>query len=103
MQIIEQTIDIPAKREIFLKLPQTVPEGRATITISINEYEKTGTREIPSLEKLKLQAAKKTAYRKASGKKPFEGLYGILKDSTTFAGDPVEIVKKLREEWDVAR
>ena len=112
MHIIEQTIDITAKREISLTLPQTVPVGKAVITFRINEYEETGApgaqnvvqmHEPPLLAELKLQAAKKTACRKANGRKPFEGLYGILKDSTTFAGDPVEIGKNLREEWDVAR
>lgn len=39
MYNIEQTVDIPAEREIFLKLPETVPVGRATIRVSVEECE----------------------------------------------------------------
>ncbi len=40
--------------------------------------------------------------KQSSGKPPnsFEPFYGILKDSKLFEGDPVEIQRRLRAEWD---
>ena len=38
-----------------------------------------------------------------SEEEPLETLtdfFGILKDSPTFKGDPVEIQRKMRDEWD---
>jgi hypothetical protein len=32
--------------------------------------------------------------------KPLADYLGLLKDSPTFNGDPVEIQRKLRDEWD---
>jgi hypothetical protein len=55
---------------------------------------------LSALEELKRQAAEKTARRKAGGVNPFEGLYGVFKNNSTFAGDPSEIVRSLRDEWD---
>jgi hypothetical protein len=112
MIVMQETVTIPADRGLFLKLPEYVPPGKATITVSVTETVESGVPAVhkvleetqsPSLEDLKQQAAEKTARRKAGGKNPFEGLYGVFKDSKTFAGDPVEIVKKWREEWLVDR
>ncbi len=33
-------------------------------------------------------------------KRPLSSYAGILKDSPTFQGDPVEIQRQLRNEWD---
>lgn len=32
--------------------------------------------------------------------KPLSSYFGLLKDSPTFRGDPVEIQRQLRSEWD---
>lgn len=32
--------------------------------------------------------------------KPLSDYLGLLKDSPTFKGDPVEIQRQLRDEWD---
>lgn len=32
--------------------------------------------------------------------KTLNDFFGILKDSPTFKGDPVEIQRKMRDEWD---
>jgi hypothetical protein len=58
------------------------------------------TEPLSALEELKRRAAEKTARRKADGVNPFEGLYGVFKNSATFGGDPLEIVRSLRDEWD---
>ena len=33
-------------------------------------------------------------------KKTLNDFFGILKDSPTFKGDPIEIQRKMRDEWD---
>lgn len=33
-------------------------------------------------------------------RKPLSDYLGLLKDSPTFKGDPVEIQRQLRDEWD---
>jgi hypothetical protein len=100
--IFEQTVTIPVDRHLSLDLPETVPSGQATLVISYINAQKPSERffaQLPSLDELKQQAAEKTAHRVTEGIKPFEGLCGCLKGSKTFAGDPVKIIRKIRDEW----
>jgi hypothetical protein len=100
--IFEQTITIPVDRHLSLDLPETVPSGQAILVISFINAQKPSERfftPLPMLDTLKQQAAEKTARRITEGRKPFEGLCGCLKDSKTFAGDPVQIIRKIRDEW----
>jgi flagellar hook-associated protein 2 len=39
------------------------------------------------------------AKRVSDGRHPFEGLRGSLQHSGIFSGDPVEIIRKMRDEW----
>ena len=48
------------------------------------------------LEFLEAKAVRTTAKPRQS----FEDFYGNLKVSQTFAGDPVDIQRKLRDEWE---
>ena len=57
----------------------------------------------PTIAELKRQAAEKTARRKAEGRKPFDDLCGVLSGSPALSGDPVEIVRTWRNEWETAR
>jgi hypothetical protein len=50
-------------------------------------------------QELEKEAAAKTAKRVAEGRRPFEGLRGSLQNSGVFSGDPVEIIRKMRDEW----
>lgn len=59
--------------------------------------EDTGTSSI--IEKLKAEAAEKTARRKREGRSPFEGLYGSLEDCYAVKDDPAVFVKECRGEW----
>ncbi|MDR2490037.1 MAG: hypothetical protein LBD20_01375 [Spirochaetaceae bacterium] len=34
--VIEQTVEIPANRRVYLEVPPYIPEGRATITFSVS-------------------------------------------------------------------
>ncbi|MDR2133963.1 MAG: hypothetical protein LBP27_02555 [Treponema sp.] len=54
---------------------------------------------VTAFDEFQRQAAEKTAKRKAEGRGPFEGLFGCLKGSKAFEGDPAGLVKKWRDEW----
>jgi hypothetical protein len=34
--VIEQTVEIPVNRRVYLEMPPYIPEGRATITFSVS-------------------------------------------------------------------
>ena len=55
--IIEQTIEIPANRRIFLDLPPELPMGRAKVTV-VPEMEKPDTRAYEAVESLRGLAKK---------------------------------------------
>ncbi|MDR2484554.1 MAG: hypothetical protein LBD55_04065 [Treponema sp.] len=74
----------------------TIPENRR---ISVDLF----GRAFPSIEELKRQGAEKTALRKAEGRKPFGNLCGVLKDSPALSGDPAEMARAWRDEWETAR
>ena len=72
------------------------------MTIADTVYEKLKTaspdvaREVLAfLEMLEAKAKQDTAPRRS-----FDEFYGCLKDFKTFEGDPVEIQRKMRAEWD---
>jgi hypothetical protein len=95
MLTIRKTVDIPADRRLSFELPQSVPRGQATVLLTLVE----GSGSVTAIDGFQRQAAEKKANRKAEDKRPFEGLYGCLKDSKAFEGDPAELVKKWRDEW----
>ncbi|MDR2049297.1 MAG: hypothetical protein LBP69_07560 [Treponema sp.] len=101
MLTMRKTVNIPADRRLFLELPKTAPVGKAVVLVS---FTGTGRPEqadtaFPTIEELKAEAAEKTAQRKMEKRKPFEGLYGCLKDSKTLEGDPAELAREWRGEW----
>ena len=106
--VIEQTVEIPDSRRIFLDLPADIPQGKAKIRVAF-EVDDYSARIVPfdaafpAIEELKQQAADKTARRKAEGRKPFEGLCGVLENSPALAGDPIEIARAWRDEWETTR
>jgi hypothetical protein len=94
---IEQTVDIPASYRLTIDVPREVPAGRVVLRFTPVD----SGAAFPAIGELKRQAAEKTARRKAEGRKPFEGLTGVLKDSPALAGDPVEIVRAWRDGWTI--
>jgi hypothetical protein len=60
--VVEQTVDIPANRRIFLDLPMELPLGKAKITIT------------PVVEKLNVESHDVTAYE------AIESLRGLAKE-----------------------
>jgi hypothetical protein len=81
---IEQNVKIPADRRITLELPADIPAGTARIKVFV----------FPDAK-----AAEKTLKMSRKMRKimPF---YGCLKESPVFEGDPVEIQRRIRSEWD---
>ncbi len=74
-----------------------------TIADTIYEKLKTAPPEVARevldfLEFLEAKAKANQAPTKPA--RSFEEFYGILADSKSFEGDPVEIQRKLRAEWD---
>jgi hypothetical protein len=114
---IQQTIDIPASRRLYLELPDTAPTGHAEIQLTISlvpphakaapgdERLEKLLKPFPSLEELKFEelkreAAEKTLRRLADpANDPMRKYAGCLKDSSVFEGDPVDIQREMRDEW----
>ena len=51
--IIEQTIEVPASRRIFLDLPPELPVGRAKVELSITPENLMREKNVPSLASLR--------------------------------------------------
>jgi len=79
METFCQNLLIPENRQLTLTLPDTIPTGEAEIVLVINPKHSTMT------------APKEDALLE---------LVGILKNSPNFSGDPVQIQRKIRQEWD---
>ena len=78
MAVIQKTIKVPENHQIVVDLPKDIPVGdTADIVVTIT-----------------VAAAKKQPPRKS-----LLELAGALADSKTFAGDSVELIRKVRDEW----
>jgi hypothetical protein len=89
MTIIQQTIEIPADHPVsHLRLDVPLPENHPSGTVRVAIALKPGKNGFFS----KLFTSK--FY------KNFDKFYGCFKDSEVFAGDSVEIVRQMRDEWD---
>ncbi len=77
MNTIQQTVTIPADRRLRLdiELPDTIPAGRAEMVVVLSPVQE------------------------PVSKKPLNSLAGSLADSATFAGDPVQLQRAMRDEW----
>jgi len=71
--VIEQTIEVPASRRIFLDLPPELPVGRAKVTVTPEAMH-------------------------TNNRTPISQFFGIL--SPTTYGDAVAYQRKLRDEWN---
>jgi hypothetical protein len=84
-----------------LNLPLTAPEGRTSIVLVVPEVPQiaggTGERRNPPLG---LSEARAVLERKAGQSGGSSRKYaGCLKGKNIFKGDPVEIQRKMRDEW----
>jgi hypothetical protein len=81
---IEQVVEIPADRRITVELPPDIPTGTARLKLSVSHNGGT---------------AEKTGKISRQMRKLLQ-LYGCLKDSPVFEGDPVAIQREMRAEND---
>jgi hypothetical protein len=74
--VIEQTVDIPADHQLILNLnlPENLPKGEARVKLSIKPFGK----------------RKQKTFISSMG-----AMYGCLKDSHAFEGDPIQKIKDL--------
>ena len=105
MIAVQKTVTIPEDRRLSIDLPESFPVGTATLLFALMDAVRVPPIEaaFPTIAELKRQAAEKTARRKAEGRKPFDDLCGVLSGSPALSGDPVEIVRTWRNEWETAR
>jgi hypothetical protein len=77
MTVISKTIEITEDRRLRLdlELPDGLPIGKAELRLTINPL-----RPVPA-------------------NKPFEGLFGVLKNKKSFDGDGVDLQRQWRDEW----
>jgi hypothetical protein len=113
MITIQQTVDIPADRRLSLELPESVPSGKSSITLIFAPAQA----ELPAetqvfsrkhynppvgLEEAKAVIAERIRRREnGEVREDSSRTYaGCLKGKNIFKGDPVEIQRKMRNEWD---
>jgi hypothetical protein len=75
---IEQIVDIPADHRLVLDLPLDIPAGRTTIMIAFPETRKSSQSDF---------------------ERHFDEIYGSFKGRDVFKGDPVALIRKIRNEW----
>jgi hypothetical protein len=92
---IEQTVEIPADRRLHLdlSLPPDTPRGPAKLKLIFRAKPRDRELRIPVISWFERR-------REAAQRKAIMDFAGCLKDSPAFEGDPVEIFRKERDEWD---
>jgi hypothetical protein len=90
---LQQTVTIPADRRLHLDLPMDTPKGPAELKLTLRAKKADREWRIPIISWFERR-------REAAQRKALMEFYGCLKDSPAFEGDPVEIFRKERDEWD---
>ncbi|GHV07733.1 hypothetical protein AGMMS50229_15020 [Campylobacterota bacterium] len=118
---IQKTVEIPASRRLTIEVPREVPLGRVVLTFTPKPAKSVKTKStktkstkpekphwtpepplprVHTLEEAIAQAEAQAARRLADPSIPlFNGMWGCLKDSKAFEGDPVAIQREMRDEW----
>jgi hypothetical protein len=83
-------------------LPQDIPAGTVELVLFFPTSEENGSKASVFLPVLDPDEALQEAARKAAdpNRKPVSRHFGCLKNSKAFSGDPVEIQRAMRAEWD---
>jgi hypothetical protein len=98
--IIEQTVEIPVDHRLTIDVPREVPAGPVLITFTPKEADShAGETVFPSIEALKLEAARKAERRFAdpSGDS-LQRFCGSL--AHIYTEDGVAIQRRMRDEWE---
>lgn len=99
MNTVIQEMDIPADRQITIKLPLETPIGEAIVKVSIEPREK----HMIQVEKVPDRGdeppdSDALPEEKRIGESML-ALAGIFANSKTFAGDSVALIREIRDEW----
>jgi hypothetical protein len=89
---IEQTVDIPSDRRLFVDVPPEVPVGQAILTLTPASVDK-------DLESAEVIWAANRAHQKELMNK-LHNLQGCLGKDAFGGMDGVAYQRKVREEWD---
>jgi hypothetical protein len=100
MITIQRTVNIPADRRLTVDIPLEVPTGTTSVVLSFPQ-EGTSEAESPAREPWIplvswLQKRREERFRRAVMR-----VAGCLANSPAFEGDAVEVIRKMRDEWDV--
>ena len=100
MITIQQTVTIPADRRIHLdiKAPDTIPSGVTRVLLSFPAGKAAPA--VPPQEPWIpiiswLRKRREERFRRAVMR-----VAGCLANSPAFEGDPVQVIRKMRDEWD---
>jgi hypothetical protein len=105
MMTLEQTVDIPADRRLYLELPETVPSGRTKLILNFEALPSQSAAPLknelsPELRAAMQEAEEKWRYNKAH-REEINAFRGCLKDSPIWDNlDGVAYQRKIRDEWD---
>ena len=99
MMTIQQTIDIPADRRIFLELPDTAPTGSVDVTLTLKSANKCTDKDSRIADWI-LHPIQ--TYRHTQWKKVFKELAEYRQAYGPFFGgmDGLEYQRKIRDEWE---
>jgi hypothetical protein len=106
MMTLEQTVDIPADRRLYLELPETVPSGRTKIALNFEALPSRSAaprkKELsPELRAAMQEAEEKRAWRFAHPEEFEAQMKRAREGGLLFGGiDGLEYQRKVRSEWD---
>jgi hypothetical protein len=106
MITLEQTVEIPADRRLYLELPKTVPSGQTKITLNfeppVPQPVAPGKRKLsPELQAAIKEAGEKRAWRFAHPEEFEERMKKAREGGPLFGGiDGLEYQRKVRSEWE---
>ena len=103
---IEQTIDIPVNRKLYLDLPEAVPSGRTKLILNFESLPSQAVvppkRKLsPALQAVMKEAEEKRAWRLAHPEDFEAQMKKVLEGGPLFGGiDGMEYQRKVRSEWE---
>ena len=111
MITLQKTVDIPADRRIRLdiKAPDAIPNGRTEVLLSFPAVETAESAALLGRDAPPAKAAQEPwipliswlrKRREERFRRAVMRVAGCLANSSVFEGDPVQVIRKMRDEWD---
>ena len=99
---IEQIVEIPASHRLTIDVPREVPAGRARLafTPEMDASVPSGTAGQPD-RGFRIPLISWLLHRREERfRRAVMGVAGCLANNPAFKGDGVQIIRKMRDEWD---